>query len=155
VPGSNNTYQLVYTFNKPVTVPATATATKIQGSGLVGVPTLGSDPTQVIVPVRSVTNAQHLVINLSGVQSGAETANNQMARMDVLLGDVDGNGSVSGSDVNLVKARVGAPVSQTNFREDVDANASISGSDVNLVKSKVGTAFGPEANRKAGAGKSF
>jgi hypothetical protein len=53
-------------------------------------------------------------------------------RKSVLFGDVDGTGSVSGSDVNRVKAQVGTPMlTETNFKTDVDLTGSVSGSDVN------------------------
>src|SRR5205085_3549541 len=82
-PGPNNTFQLVYTFGANIVTPGTAT--KIQGAGLVGAAALGPNPKQVTVPLRSVTNAQHLIVSLDGVQTNiGATLNNLIARMDVL-----------------------------------------------------------------------
>ena len=139
-PGSSNTYQLVYTFNKDVTVAGTAT--KTQGTATVGVPTIGPDPNQVTVSLTGVANAQHLVVNLSGVQDCiGEVADNQMARIDVLLGDVNGNGVVSNTDVAAVKGQVSAPVSDSNFRADVNANGIVSNTDVATTKAQVSSSL--------------
>jgi hypothetical protein len=59
--------------------------------------------------------------------------------MGVLVGDVDATGSVSGSDVNRVKAQVGQTATSTNFRTDIDTTGSVSGSDVNRTKAQVGS----------------
>src|SRR4029077_14436720 len=85
-PGPSNTYTLIYTFNGNVTVPGTAGNT--QGTAIVGVPTIGPNPNQVTVPLRSVTDAQHLIVTLSGVHDSLnEIVNNAVAPMDVLIGD--------------------------------------------------------------------
>ncbi|MFL6513694.1 MAG: S8 family serine peptidase [Chthoniobacterales bacterium] len=145
-PGPNGSYTLVYTFDRPVGNPGTAS---VQGTGSVAIapggganPSVAGNPNEVVVNLEGVTNKQHLGVTLSNVR---DTSGNVFgpvaARMDVLVGDVDANGNVSGSDVNLVKGSVGASVSQGNFRRDVDANGSVSGSDVNIAKSKVGVGF--------------
>ena len=63
--------------------------------------------------------------------------------MGVLIGDVNGNGSVNAGDVSQVKGLSGVPVSASNFRADVTANGAINSADVNLVKSKAGTSLPP------------
>jgi len=138
VPGSNNTYNLVYKFSHNVTVPGTAT--KLQGTAIAGVPTLGTSPTEVIVPLRSVTNAQHVVISLSGVQDATgATLNNLTTRLDVLLGDINGNGVVNSTDTSLVQVQSGRSLTGSNFRTDVNANAQINSTDTSIVQSKSGT----------------
>ena len=135
--GDFGTFNLVYKFSQNVTAPGSAS--KIQGNGIVGVPTLGPGTNEVTVPLRSVTNAQHFVVSLSGVQNGlGQVVNNQTARMDVLYGDVTGNGTVTGADVSAAKAQVGASLTQSNFRTDVTANGIISGADVSAIKAQVG-----------------
>ena len=58
--------------------------------------------------------------------------------LQVLAGDVTGNGSVNATDVSQVKANVGVAVNQTNFRADVIANGQINSSDVGAVKAVSG-----------------
>ncbi|MEY2485870.1 MAG: hypothetical protein QOH39_1518 [Verrucomicrobiota bacterium] len=131
-PGPNGTFLLIYTFGKDVVAPGTAT--KIQGSALVGVPTLGPNSNQITVPLRSVTNAQHLVVSLDGVQDGAGAIlNNLTARMDVLLADVNASEQVDSGDVFLVQKQNGQalpPVGSADFRRDINENGSIDSGDV-------------------------
>jgi hypothetical protein len=54
--------------------------------------------------------------------------------MGVLVGDVNGNGSVNASDISLTKEQGGQAVSASNFREDVNASGSITAADIGLVK---------------------
>ena len=138
-PGTQGTYQLVFTFNRDVvTVPGTATLT--QGSAIVSVPTLGPNSNQVMVPVRSVTNAQHLVVTLNGVQTNAgEVANNSVARMDVLNGDINGNGLVNSTDTSIAQTQSGKAVNAANFRSDVNGNGLINSTDTSIVQSRSGT----------------
>jgi hypothetical protein len=137
--GGTNAYNLVYTLNRNVTVAGTATVT--QGTATVGTPTIGLGPNanQVTVPLTGVTNIQHLIVTLNGVQGGGETLNNLAARMDVLLGDVNANKVLTNADVSLVKAQVaaGGSVTASNFRDDVNANGVITNADVSVTKAQV------------------
>ena len=63
--------------------------------------------------------------------------------MGVLLGDVNGNGSVNSTDVSQTKLQSGQAVTNANFREDVNVNGSINATDVSSVKLKSGTALPP------------
>lgn len=136
-PGSNGTFTLVYTFSANVTAPGVAT--KTQGTGLAGVATIGPNLNQVTVPLRSVTDSQHLVVDLSGVQAGG-LFNNQIARMDVLLADTNSDLNVDGTDVSQTKAQSGKAASTVGsvFREDVNFDGFVDGTDVSFVKSRSG-----------------
>jgi hypothetical protein len=136
--GANNLYNLVYTFHRNISVPGTAT--KTQGNLIVGVPVPGPGPNQVTVPLRSVTNAQHVVITLNGVQeTGGAILNNMVARMDLLVGDVTANRTVTNGDVAAVQGQVGGAVGQSNFRYDVNANGVLTNGDVAVVQGQVGS----------------
>jgi hypothetical protein len=51
--------------------------------------------------------------------------------MSFLQGDIDGNRSVTSSDISQVKSRSGqGAVDGTNFRNDVTVNSAINSSDV-------------------------
>jgi hypothetical protein len=136
--GANNLYTLIYSLDKDVAIAGTAT--KTQGAAIVGVPIVGPNPNQVTVNLRSVMNAQHLVITLNGVQdvTGA-TLNNLAARMDVLIGDVDGNGRVDGNDVSAVQGHTRQSTDSTNYRYDVDATGRIDGNDVSITQTQTRT----------------
>ena len=58
----------------------------------------------------------------------------------ILLGDTNGNGSVTATDIGQVKSQSGQAVTAANFRADVTASGgSINASDIGLVKSVSGT----------------
>jgi hypothetical protein len=59
--------------------------------------------------------------------------------MKALLGDVDGNSSVSSNDVGRVKSQVSNDVTADNFRADVIASGLINSTDVSAVKGQSGT----------------
>ncbi|MEY2485873.1 MAG: hypothetical protein QOH39_1521 [Verrucomicrobiota bacterium] len=143
--GANNLYTLIYTLDRNVTVAGTAT--KTQGTAIVGVPTLGPNANQVTVPLRSVANAQHLVITLNGVQdSSGAILNNLSARMDVLLADVNASGQVDSGDVFLVQKQNGQalpPVGSADFRRDINENGSIDSGDVFTAQKQNPSAISP------------
>ncbi len=89
--------------------------------------------------LSDVADAQTLMLRLSGVTG---TSGHVMPPMNVslqvLAGDVSGNGTVNATDVAQVKANIGAPLNAANFRCDVTANGSISSSDVGAVKAAQG-----------------
>jgi hypothetical protein len=58
--------------------------------------------------------------------------------MGLLIGDVNGDGTVNTADVHKTATGVGQTVTGDNFRDDVNVDGVISRTDVNLVKSHVG-----------------
>ena len=127
---------LVATFDKNVTA---GTATVAAGSAIAGTPTFAG--ATMTIPLTNVANAQSLQINLGNLTAAdGGTLATATLSLRVLNGDVNGSGSVSGSDVNIIKAAVGAAIGSSNFRADVNANGSVSGSDVNITKAAVGSA---------------
>ncbi len=104
---------------------------------------------QMLVNLTNVANAQQVTIHAANVvPTGGGTAATADVSFRTLVGDVNGSGSVSVADVNLIKFWVGATVGLSNFRGDLNASNSISVGDVNVVKFAVGStvAGGPAAN---------
>lgn len=139
--GANNAYTLIYTFGTNLKFAGTATVS--QGTATTAsLPTVGPNLNQVTVSLTGVTNAQHLIVDLTGAQDTNGAALGSMsAHMDVLLGDTTGNGAVNSSDISQTQSESGHVVSATNFREDVTANGAINSSDISVVQSKSGTAL--------------
>jgi hypothetical protein len=135
-PGANNAYQIILTFGLPITFNS---ASVTSGMGNIASVT-GNGTATVTINLTGVTNAQTIMVLLSGVNYGAGMGDVPI-RMSVLIGDTSGNGVVNASDVSQTKAQSGQPVTASNFREDVNGNGSINASDVSLVKSKSGTAL--------------
>lgn len=104
---------------------------------------------QLLVNLSNIGNAQAVTLTATNlVATGGSSAGSATVSFRILEGDVNGSGSVSVADVNLVKYYVGQAVTGFNFRADCNANGSISVSDVNLAKFRVGTsvAGGPASN---------
>jgi hypothetical protein len=138
--GASNAYTLIYTFGTNLSFPGAGAVTK--GTATVGAPTIGPNLNQVTVPLTGVTDAQHLVVTLSGVEDASQvTLASQAARMGVLVGDTNNDGFVNSADISQTKSKSGQPVGGSNFREDVNADGFLNSADISLVKSKSGTAL--------------
>jgi hypothetical protein len=135
--GSSGGHTLVFNFNN---MPVSGSASVVSGTGSVsGSPTFNGQT--MTVNLTGVTNAQVIGLILNVTDNFGQSFTNPEGipiNMGVLLGDVNGNGVVSNTDVSLVKAQVAASVSLSNFREDVNANGVISNTDVSLTKAQVG-----------------
>jgi hypothetical protein len=136
--GATNDYQVVFTFASSVTfnsAAVTAGAGTVNGSS-------GSGTTAVTVNLTGITNAQRITVTLLGVSDGTRMGDLGV-QMGVLVGDTNGNGAVSASDIGQTKAQSGQAATGANFRTDVNASGSISAADIGLVKSKSGTSLPP------------
>ena len=131
-------YTLVYTLDRAITVPGTATVTP-SGNGNV---VLGPNANQVTVNLTNIPNAQHVVVTLNGLQDAAATVlGNLAARMDVLIGDVNQSDLVDGNDVSAVQSKSRQKPTSMTFRDDVNANGLIDGNDVSATQAKTRTAL--------------
>jgi uncharacterized protein (TIGR02597 family) len=140
--GPNASYTLVYTFDRPVTSADNAALTH----GIGNQPTVspGPNPNQLTLNLTGVSNVQHLIVALSGVHDTiGQTLATISTRMDVLVADTNGDGSVDSIDTSQTKSRSGFPLTKLNYRSDVNVDGSINSIDTSLVKSKSGTALGP------------
>ena len=141
--GATNDYQLILTFPNSVNVSGTPQAQVTSGPGDVGSGGTSNGGAITVsgnvarVPLTNVANAQILNVTLYDVNGSG----NVVIPMSVLVGDVNGNGTVNSSDVSQTKLQAGQAVTASNFRADVTANGSINSSDVSSVKSKSGTAL--------------
>ncbi len=126
-------HQMIVTFANPVTV-GSASAT----SGIGSVGSFSVSGAQVTVNLTGVANAQTLTVTLGNVNDGVGFGNVPVS-MGLLLGDTNGNGSVSASDIGQTKAQSGQATTGSNFREDVNVSGSITAADVGLVKASAGT----------------
>ncbi len=81
-------------------------------------------------------------MTLTNVQDDqSNTLASTSATMGLLLGDVDGDGSVTMADVTLVKASLGQTVNATNFRRDVNPDGVINHMDLSRTKHSVGSSL--------------
>lgn len=131
--GATNDYQIVFPFATPVSFTSAAVTA---GAGQVN-GTSGDGTNVLSLNLTGVTNAQRITITLHGLSDGAGMSDFSVP-MGVLIGDTNGNGAVTASDIGQTKAQSGQPVTAANFRADVNANNSINASDIGLVKMNAG-----------------
>ena len=103
---------------------------------------IDADAHNYIVNLTGVTNAQVVTVSLTNViDSAGNSSASVPISMGVLLGDTNGNGVVSASDIAQTKSQSGQAVDEFNFRTDVNVSGSITAADVGLTKSNSGTAL--------------
>lgn len=132
--GASGAYQVVFNFGGAVTLD---NATVTSGAGSVD-STTGSGTATLTVNLTNVTDAQRITLTLSNINTGMSTTDVGL-QMGVLLGDTNGNGAVSASDIGQTKGQSGQPVTASNFRSDLNASGgTINASDVGQVKANAG-----------------
>ena len=137
--GHANRFTINFTFNNElVSVGAVATSCGSVDSSMID----SSDPHRFIVNLRDVTcNAQDVTVTLTNVSDSQSTLPSVQAVMSLLLGDVDGDGSVTPDDFAIAKADQGQTTDETNFRVDINANGTIDRQDGSIVKRQIGTSL--------------
>ncbi len=133
--GPSGDHQIVLTFFNNVTF---RTATVTSGTGFVA-SSSGNGTRTVTINLSNVANAQTIKVALVDANDGTST-NSFPIPLSVLVGDINGSGSVNGSDVTAVK-HTSQMVDASNFRADVIANGVLNSSDVAIVKFNSGTAL--------------
>ena len=134
--GANGNYHIVVTFPSVVTFTGASLAS---GSGSV-VGFGGSGTAIATVDLTSVTNGQHISVELEDVNDGITTTD-VVIPMGVLVGDTNGNGFVNSGDTVQTRNRSGQVTDGTNFRSDVNADGSINSGDTISVRARSGTSL--------------
>jgi hypothetical protein len=143
--GPGNTHQLIFDFVNNITAAGSATLT---GTGSASQPTIGPGANQLTVNLSGVTDLQHLVVTLNGVQDNTGvTFNNLPVKMDVIAGDTDGDGRVNVTDTNQTRSFSGAVTDDTNARIDVNVDGRINVADANYVKAHSGNSIPSTTSR--------
>jgi Dockerin type I domain len=138
--GSKGRFTVEFTYNNELaSVGSVMTSCGMVQSSMID----SSDPHRYVVNLRNVTcNAEDVTVTLNNVMDGtSNTILFSEAVMSLLLGDVDGDGAVTGADFSIEKADQGQTTDGTNFRADIDASGSIDRRDATTVKRQIGTAL--------------
>jgi hypothetical protein len=128
---------IVVSFNNPVTEGNVA----VSAGSVSGTPTFSGNT--MTINLAGVPNPQRITLTLTNVKDAfAQVLPNASILMNVLLGDTNGSGTVSASDIAQIKASSGQAVSIANFRQDVNVSGgSINASDIGLVKAQSGSSL--------------
>ena len=105
-------------------------------------PTIGAvtfSGSSAVIPLTGVTNQSRVMVRLAGVSGQSFDAD---ATIGFLIGDMNSNGQVQGSDVLFVQQRLLQTPASANFvtsghRADVNANGTVQGSDVLTVQQRL------------------
>ena len=138
--GAQGSYTIEFTFNNNLTsVGSVTTSCGTVTSSMID----SSDPHRYIVNLAAVScNAQDVTITLTSITDDqANTLASASVTVGLLLGDVDGDGTVTTTDFNLTKSDNGQSTDATNFREDVKVNGRIDRNDATTVRQQVGTSL--------------
>ncbi|HMJ07343.1 MAG TPA: hypothetical protein VK474_13880, partial [Chthoniobacterales bacterium] len=132
--GDSGDYTLTLTFADPVTFQKVS-VTSGTGEIVNPQPTSG---TTITLNLTGVSDAQRLIVTFTELSDGTNSGD-LLVPMQVLMGDVDGTGTVDPSDIAEVSAAVGQAVTPENFRNDVDGSGGIDDTDVKMVQAAAGT----------------
>ena len=128
--GSGHT--LIYQFNIPVNLPATASVVPFGAATATVVAAAGSNLT---VNLTGVADIQRVTVSLTGI-NGDVTA--FPVSIGFLVGDFNNTRAVTASDISAAKTRVGQITNAANFRFDVNASGSVEIADVTTAKLRSG-----------------
>jgi hypothetical protein len=133
--GSGHT--VIFGFSGPVTAIGTLTATDFFNPGapvaLQGTSVISGNT--ILVTLTNIPNGHRAAIVFNGI-NGSVTAS---ANVGFLLGDANGNRSVSAADVTQVKVHAGQAASTASASSDLNANGTVTAVDILVAKGRSGT----------------
>ena len=125
---------LVYQFNTPIVSSGTVTAVDGVGLNLSPVTAIPAGNT-VLVTLPVLPDNSRARVLLTGING---SPNFVPASVGFLVGDVNGDRSVTSTDIPAVKARSGQPTNSMNFKYDLTTSGAITAADVSTVKARIG-----------------
>lgn len=131
--GVVGSHTIVLTFSSDPTGATATVAANNPSSGTGTVSSVTYSGNDMIVNLTNVSDQQTLTLSVTG-----GTVSPAVVPIGFLVGDVNGNRTVSSTDVSQVKAASGATETTANFRADVNAGGAINGTDVSIVKAASG-----------------
>lgn len=125
---------LVFTFSNNIVSGTTALSA---GTAMVGTPSFSGNT--MTVNLTGVADMQKVTVSLNNVTDEfAQTMPETAVSVNMLLGDTNGNKSVSVADIAQTKAFSGAALDPSNFRSDINVSGAINVGDIGQVKANSG-----------------
>ena len=140
------TYSVALHFAAAVSSGITATLSQQNGASAVGsLSSVSPDPsgTTVTVGLTGVANLQPLNLHLAGIVPGNGTAD---IPLNILWGDVNGDGVVNSLDVTIVQNSFTQALNQSNAFYDVNVDGVVNSTDAALVSGEIGTTLGSQTD---------
>lgn len=140
---TSGAYQLILTFANNLTSVGGASSTC--GTVSSAVPGPAANQYTVNLSGMGSCNATRNTVTLTNVDDsvGDHSDSFTSPRWGLLIGDVDGDGSVTQADVSQTRGAIGSTVTISNFTDDVNLSGTINNADVSIVKNSVGTVLSP------------
>jgi hypothetical protein len=134
-----NPHRVVFRFASAVASAGTVTATTQSGGTVTATATVSGD--DVIVTLGTVTDRSRVQVSLSGATAvaGGAAASPSIV-VGYLVGDVDGDRTVTGGDAFFAQQRLNltaSTLSANRFRADLDSDGTILGGDVFAIQQRV------------------
>ncbi len=130
--------QVIVTFNEDVQGAGGLDTSDVQvTSGVVG--NVGIAGSVLTVDLSGATNASPLVMGFAGIQDLAGNPSAETLCFSVLVGDVNGDKSVSVLDMVQIRNVLNQQTSGANFRADVNADGTVSILDLVGVRNALNT----------------
>jgi hypothetical protein len=127
-------HELVFFFNRPITVPGSATVTDENMTSF-GNATVTASGYSISVKLPPIADGKRTRVTLSGVNGGLEQF---YASIGFLNGDINSSRTVGAADIVATKARGGQPLSYYNYLSDIDLSGEINAADRSLIKASAG-----------------
>jgi hypothetical protein len=102
----------------------------------------GNRTPTVTLDLSGVEDAQALTLRLHNVTTNQSSADLTLP-MRVLIGDVNGDGTVNSADALLTRKVSGQSADQTSFRADLNVDGAINSADAVIVRSRSGNFLDP------------
>ncbi len=138
--GANGKYTVRMTFNNSITGVSGATTSC---GAIKSVSVDSGDNHNVNVQLNGVPvgcNGSDVTVSAIGITDDMGNAlGSASAKLGLLVGDVDGDRTVTTHDVRTIKGNRGMRTDSTNFRSDVNDSGHIDNSDSRLATGQVGT----------------
>lgn len=132
---ANNDHQIILTFSGPVTSVGSMNLSATKGGSVSNTTINGAT---VTIDLTGVANEQIISLDVLQATNGTETTSSSVS-MGVLLGDVNGDGTVNSGDATVVRSRSGRDTDATNFRADVNSDGGVNSADATIVRGRSGT----------------
>jgi autotransporter-associated beta strand protein len=137
---SNGNHTLVFSFSNDV---VSGNASVISGEGIAGIPIFNGNT--MTVNLSGVADVQKITILLSNVRDSlSQVLPDKSVKLNVLIGDTNGNRTVNATDIGQTKSQSGALVTGDNFRTDINASGSVNATDIAQAKANAGRTLPPE-----------
>jgi hypothetical protein len=130
---------IVFTFSDTVnSVDSTSTSC----GRVISTTASGSTVTVLLKDIQTSCDGSDVTVTLTGVNGDSGTLAAAAVTFGMLAGDVNGDGTVDGTDLHLVRMNSGRGlVTDANFRNDVSGDGKVNHADISLTRAARGNSL--------------